>query len=72
MIIKKEDLKALYNHGLVSGKVFNYFEIKSKVEQYERQGFTRTDSVRKVKTMLGCSESAVWNALRGTKDITLS
>jgi len=69
--MKRRDLKALYNAGLISSKPFNSFEIKSKVAQYESQGIGRTESASKVAELLGVHINTVWNALKATRGITL-
>lgn len=70
--MKKEDLNKLYQAGLITAKPFNYFEIKSKVEQYTKTGLTKTESVVKVSALLGVTRQTIWNALKATNGITLT
>ena len=71
MKVDRSNLIKMYQNGLISSKPYQYLEIKSKVKQYESSGLTKTESVNKTAKLLGCTERTVWNALKGTKGLSL-
>ena len=69
--MKREDLKILYQNGLLSSKVFNYFEIRNKVLEYQRQGLKKTDAVNRTALLTGLTTRTIFNALRLVSDIQI-
>jgi len=69
--VKREDLKILYQNGLLSSKVFNYFEIRNKVLEYQTQGLKKTDAVNRTALLTGLTTRTIFNALRLVSDIQI-
>jgi len=59
-----DEMKEGYRKGLVGIKPIFYMELHGKVQQLMKVGLTKTESVVRVKTMIGISESTVWRACR--------
>jgi len=69
--MKKSELTKLYKSGLLAASVFNYFELKDKVQQYKRQGKSPTKAVELTAKITGQSKRTVYRALKATKGTKL-